>query len=169
MRRWRWLGIAAVLLACGWVLFARLAVWNERGNLRLAQEEIARGQLAAARRRLAGLAARPGALGGAAEYWLGICEAIDGDPAAALRAFGRVPAGFQFDSRGAVLEAQANLAQGRLHSAERRLEEFLARGGPNLGAVRARLGHIYRLQARSDDAKALLRASLAEAEDPVAF
>jgi hypothetical protein len=166
-RRWRWLGIAAVLLASGWVLFARLAVWNERGNLRLAQEEIARGQLGAARRRLAALATRPGVLGGAAEYWLGICEAIDGNPGPALQAFGRVPAGFPFDSRGAVLEAEANLAQGRLRPAERRLEEFLARGGPNLDTVRARLGHIYRLEARAGDAKALLRASLAEAEEPV--
>ena len=84
-RHWGRLGIAAVLLVLGLVGFARLRAWNDLGELRLAQEEIARGQLAAAQKRLTSLAARPGALAGAADYWLGICEALGGRPDAALR------------------------------------------------------------------------------------
>ena len=121
----------------------------------------------AAHRRLTALAARPGALGGAADYWLGVCEALGGRPDAALRAFARVPEGYAFDPLGAYLEAKANLSQGRLHAAERRLEQALARGGPGLDQVRDLLSEIYQIEVRFDDVKALLRASLAEAEDPI--
>src|SRR5439155_172224 len=79
-RRWRRIGILAVLLALAWALVARLETWRARGELRLAQQEIAQGHLEAARRRLAPLAARRGTLEGAADYWLGLCEALDGRP-----------------------------------------------------------------------------------------
>ena len=72
----------------------------------------------------------PGALGGVASYWLGVCEALGGRPDAALCAFARVPEGYAFDPLGAYLEAKANMSRGRLHDAERRLEQTLARGGP---------------------------------------
>ena len=165
-RRWRRLGILAVLLALAWVVFARLETWRARGELRLAQREIARGRLDAARRRLAALTARPGVLEGAADYWMGVCEALSGRPDAALRAFARVPEGYPFDPVGAYHEARANLARGRLHDAERRLEQVLARGGPGLDGVRGLLSHIYQMEVRFDDVKPLLRARLAEAEDP---
>src|SRR5207302_1005946 len=113
-RRWRRLGIVAGLLVLAWLLFARLETWKDRGELRLAQQEIALGRYEAARRRLTGLAARPGALGGAADYWLGICESLGGRPEAALRAFARLPQGYVLDPVGAYHEAKANLAQGRL-------------------------------------------------------
>src|SRR5580693_888022 len=102
-RRWRRVGIVAVLLAMGWALFARLDAWRARGELGLAQQEIASGRLKAAHRRLTGLAARPGELGGAAAYWLGVCEALGGHPDDALRAFARVPEGYAFDPLGAYL------------------------------------------------------------------
>ena len=165
--RWRWLGIAAVVLALGWALVGRLEAWRNRGELRLAQHEIARGQLGAAQRRLAALATRPGALGGAADYWLGICESLGNHPDAALRAFARLPEGYAFDAVGAYHEAKANLTQGKLHAAERRLEQALARGGPGLDQVRDLLGQIYQIEVRFDDVKALLRAGLAEAKDPI--
>ncbi len=168
MRRRAWgIGIAVVVLALGWTLFARLEAWSKLGELRLAQQEIARGQLGAAHRRLDVLAARPGALGGAADYWLGICEALGSSPDAALRAFARLPEGYVFDPVGAYHEAKANLTQGKLHAAERRLEQALARGGPGLDQVRDLLGHIYQIEVRFDDAKVLLRASLADAADPI--
>ena len=166
-RRWRRLGIVVALLALGWFLFARLELWRARGELRLAQQEIARGHLEAARRRLAALAARPGVLGGAADYWLGICEASSGRPDAALEAFARLPRGYAFDPVGAYQEARANLFHGRLHPAERRLAETLARGGPGLDPVLGLLRHILEIQARFDDVKPLLRAHLAEAVDPI--
>ena len=143
-RRWRRVGIGAGLLALAWVLFVRLDTWRARGELRLAQQEIADGRLEAAHRRLTGLAARPGALDGAADYWLGVCEALGGRPDAALRAFARVPEGYAFDPLGAYLEAKANLSRGRLHDAERRLEQALARGGPGRDQARELLSHIYR-------------------------
>ena len=79
----------------GLASFRPAAAWNNLGELRLAQQEIARGQFGAAHRRLAALAARPGALGGAADYWLGVCEAIGGRPDAALQAFARLPEGYR--------------------------------------------------------------------------
>lgn len=166
-RRWKRLGTLTVLLALAWVLFARLETWRSRGELRMAQGEIAQGRLEAARRRLEALAARPGALGGAADYWLGLCEALGGRPDAALRAFDRLPEGYPFDPVGAYHEAKANLDRGRLRDAERRLEQVLARGGPGLDGVRGLLSHIYQMEVRFDDVKPLLRGRLAEAEDPL--
>jgi tetratricopeptide (TPR) repeat protein len=156
-----------MLLALGWVLFARLEAWNNLGQLRLAQQEIGRGQLGSAQRRLADLAARPGALEGAADYWLGVCEALSGHPDAALRAFARLPEAYAFDPVGAYHEAKANLTQGKLHAAERRLEKVLAHGGPDLDRIRDLLSHIYQIEVRFDDVKVMLRASLADAKDPI--
>ncbi|HZW32443.1 MAG TPA: FG-GAP-like repeat-containing protein, partial [Isosphaeraceae bacterium] len=166
-RRWRWLVILAGLLALGWAGYARLDTWRARGELVLARQEIARGRLERARRRLTVLSPRLGALGTAADYWLGICEGLDGRPEAALRAFARVPAGYVFEPVGAYHEAKANLSRGRLHPAERRLEEALARGGPGLDRVRDLLSHIEQIEVRFDDVKPLLYASLATAEDPI--
>jgi tetratricopeptide (TPR) repeat protein len=166
-RRWWRLGILAGLLALGWAGFAQLNHWRVRGELVLARQEIARGRMESARRRLTALAARPGALGGDADYWLGICEALDGRPEAALRAFGRVPREYAFDPVGAYHEAKANLSQGRLHPAERRLEQALDRSGPGLDRIRDLLSHIKQIEVRFDDIKPLLRASLAAADDPM--
>ena len=166
-RLWRRLGFAVVLMALGWILFARLKAWNNQGELRLAQQEIARGELASAHRRLAALAARPGSLSGAANYWLGVTESLAGRPQAALEAFGQVPKGFAFGPVGAYHEARANLAQGKLLAAEQRLEQVLARGGSGVDQIRDLLGQIYQIEVRSDDVSALLGAALADAKDPI--
>ena len=166
-QRWRWLSITAIILVVGWALFGRLAAWNKRGELRLAQQEIAAGQLQAAHRRLVALAARPGALGGAADYWLGICEALGGRHDAALLAFARLPESYAFDPGGAYHEARANLTHGRLRAAEVRLEQVLASGGPGLDQIRGLLGHIYQMQVRFGDARALVRAGLVDGKDPI--
>ena len=166
-RRWRRIGIAAVLLALGWVIFNRLQTWNQLGALRLAQQDIARGRLEQAHGRLAGLAARPGAQGTAADYWLGICEALRNHPEAALRAFARLPDGYPFEAVGAYHEAKSNLTHGKLRSAEKRLEQALARGGPGLDQLRDLLNEIYQIEVRFADVKVLLRASLPDAKDPI--
>ena len=167
--RWSWrrLGIMTVLLGLGWIGFDRLKAWNNVGQLRLAQREIARGQFEPAYRRLAVLSAQPGALEGAADYWLGVCEALNNRPDAALRAFARLPQDYAFDSLGAYLAAKAHMTRGELHAAERRLEQALPRGGSDLGRIRDLLNHIYQIEVRFDDAKALVRASLADAKDPI--
>ena len=82
-------------------------------------------------------------------------------------AFARLPEGFVFDPVGAYHEAKANLSQGRLRAAERRLEEALARGGPGLDRIRDLLSEIYQIEVRFDDAKLLLRASIGDAKDPI--
>jgi tetratricopeptide (TPR) repeat protein len=167
-RRWRRLGLLAGFLGAAWALIVGIETVRARLEFQRARAEIARGGLEPARRRLAALAAaRPGALGGAVEYRLGVCEATLGRPEAALRAFARVPDGYTFDAQGAYLEARANLAHGRLRAAERRLEWSLARGGPDLGPVRGLLRHIYEIEVRFDDAKDLVRAGLAGAADPI--
>ncbi len=164
-RRWRRLGITAVLLAIAWLLFVQLDTWRARGELRLAQQDVAQGRLEGARQRLTALASRPGAMGGAADYWLGVCEALGGHPDAALRAFARLPEGYPIDSTGAYHAAKANLAQGKLHAAERCLEQAIARGGPGLSRIRGLLSQIYQIEVRFDDVKALLQAGLTDAND----
>jgi tetratricopeptide (TPR) repeat protein len=168
MRRRRlWLVIGAGLLALAWGAFTWIDARMARGELRLAQQELARGRVEVARRRLVALAARPGALGGAAAYWLGICESLAGDPEAALRAFERLPRGYAFDPLGAYHEARANQSLGRLHDAERRLEQALDQGGgPLRDRLREMLRRIYELEVRFDDVGALFRSALAEADDP---
>ena len=131
------------------------------------QQEIAHGQLGSAQHLLAALRSAARRLGGRADYWLGICEALASRPEAALRAFGRLPAEYPFDPVGAYHEAKANLSRGKLHPAERRLVQALARGGPGLDQVRELLSHIYQIQGRFDDYKLLRQASLADAQDPV--
>ncbi len=164
--RWRRIGIGVGLLSLGYALFVRLDSWRAQGELRLAQQDIANRRLQAAQERLTGLAARPGAVGGAAAYWLGICEALSGQPDAALRAFARVPASHAFEPLGAYLEAKANLSCWRLHDAERRLEQALAQPGPRQDQVRDLLSHIYQIEVRFDDVRLLHQASLADVEDP---
>ena len=166
-RGWSRLAIAMALLAMASVLFNRFGTWNNLGTLRLAQDEISHGRLEAAHQRLAALAGRPGVLGGAADYWLGVCEALRGRSDSALLAFGRLPAGYPFDCVGAYLEAKANLSQGKLHAAEQRLEQALAAGGPGLDQVRDLLSQIYQIEVRFDDVKSLLRGGLADAKDQI--
>src|SRR6516225_5550399 len=96
----------AVVLALVWGLYAGFEVWRVRREMNRAQAEIIAGRLNPARRRLAAVAAEhPGALGGAVDYLLGVCEATAGHDDAALTAFARVPAGFEFAPAGAYLEA----------------------------------------------------------------
>jgi tetratricopeptide (TPR) repeat protein len=150
-----------------WVAFAELSARRARSELQLAQYEIARGRLDSARRRLTGLAAHSSASGGAADHWLGVCESLAGRSDAALLAFARVPAGYAFEPIGAYHEAKANMTRGRLHAAERRLSQFIGQGGPVRDAIRGLLRRIYELEVRFDDVKSLLRADLAEADDPI--
>ena len=80
MRRWRRrvvmvAGVAALIagaiLALDW--------WTLRDSLARARSDIEAGRWARARGQLARLAAaRPGAMGGAIDYWLGVSEAIGG-------------------------------------------------------------------------------------------
>ena len=167
-RSWRWLGLIAIVFSgTGWIVVERVKAWNAVGQLRLAQQEIARRQLESAYRRLAVLSARPGALDGAADYWLGVCEALRNHPDAALRAFARLPVDFPFDALGAYLAARAHMTRGELHAAERRLVQGLARGGPALEQARDLLIEIDEIEVRFDDARVLLRASLGDALDPI--
>src|SRR3954454_7539948 len=100
--------VVAVLLA--WGLWRALDYLQLRGELLLARQDLSRGRFDQARIRLAALtAARPGALGGQLDYWLGVCESSSGRVDAALAAFARVPSGFVFDPQAAHLEAEANI------------------------------------------------------------
>ena len=153
---WRWYGSCSFSLAR-----------SKLAQLRLAQQEIAAANspppIGGSPRWRPG----PGLQEVAADYWLGVCEALGGRPDAALRAFARLPEDFAFDAVGAYLEAKSNLSQGRLHAAERRLEKTLARGGPALDQVRDLLNEIYQIEVRFDDDKSMLLASLADANEPI--
>jgi tetratricopeptide (TPR) repeat protein len=166
-RRWYWLGALAAALALAWALRAGFDDRRIRSELAVARSDIEHGRLEPARGRLAKLAAsRPGALGGAVDYWLGVSESAVGRSEAALRAFDRVPESFAFDTRGSCLEAQANLERGRLRAAERRLEKAIAWEGPDRERTRTLLIRVYQIEIRFEDVKTLLRARLADTEDP---
>ena len=101
-RIWRRFMLLATAGALVWCLAAGVATWRMQHELARAQSEIGAGRVEPARRRLAALAAsHPGALGGAVDYLLGVCEATGGRDEAALAAFARVPKGFEFASAGA--------------------------------------------------------------------
>src|SRR5262249_1041201 len=176
-RRWRWLVIVAGVVAPGWAGVGPLYSWGGPGGAGVGPwAGVGRagcgvgggaGALCGALGGVRGVGGGRGGAGGDGNYWLGICEALDGRPEAALRAFARVPAGYSFDPVGAYHEAKANLSQGRLHPAERRLEQALARGGPGLDRIRDLLSHIEQIEVRFDDVKPLLHAGLAAADDPI--
>jgi tetratricopeptide (TPR) repeat protein len=167
--RRRWLRLVLAAGALAWGLYAGFEVLRVRREVVRAQAEIAAGRLEQARRRLGPLsAAHPGALGGAVDYLLGICEATVGRDAAALAAFARVPATFEFASAGVYLEARSNLRRGRLRAAERRLEAALPRAGPDRDRLLPLLVRVYTTQARFDEVRELLRTRLSDAKEPLA-
>jgi hypothetical protein len=78
-RIWRRFMLLALAGALVWCLAAGLATWRMQHEVARAQSEIGAGRVEPARRRLAALAAsHPGALGGAVDYLLGVCEATGG-------------------------------------------------------------------------------------------
>ena len=122
-RRWRRLGIAAVLLALGWALFAQLDGLEGPGRATAGPAGDRPRPVGAALERLTALAARPGA-GRCGRLLAGD---LRGDWAAAPRPpcehSAGCPRAIAFDPVGAYHEAKANLSQGKLHAAERRLEQ----------------------------------------------
>ena len=93
------------------------------------------GRLDAAHRRLTGLAARPGALDGAADYWLGVCEALGRPP---RRRAPRLRPG----ARGLSLRAPRRLPRGQGQPVARAALRRRAapRAGPGSGRPRPRPG-----------------------------
>ncbi len=165
MKRRRWSRLVLLVGAVGlaWGLLAAVQAWWIRHQVARARAEIAAVQIGPARERLSALAtAHPGALGGTVDYLLGISEAMAGRNDAALAAFRRLPAAFEFDPDGAALEARANLEFGRLHAAESRLERCWAGGGPGRDRLIPWLIHVYERQVRFDDVARLLYSRLDE-------
>ena len=168
-RRGVLIGIILAAVPLAWGTSRAFRSYREAVELREARAEIDRGHLGPARQRLVRLlGARPGALGGRADYWLGICEALRGDPDAALSAFDRVPDDFRFDPKGAHLKAAACLERGRIRDAEACLEAVIDREGPSTPEVRDLLIRVEQVQVRFEDAGALLRDGLGTSEDPIA-
>ena len=169
-RRWRRLGLLAGFLGAAWAT-------GRRRRRRCGPGSISSGlgprspaaELEPARRRLAALAsARPGALGGAVEYWLGVCEASLDHPDAALRAFARVPDGFPFDTHGRLPRGAGEPRAGPAPAPPSGGSNGRWPGRPGPGPSRALLRHVYEIEVRFDDAKALvLRAASRDAADPI--
>jgi tetratricopeptide (TPR) repeat protein len=162
------LGAAVMLAVAGGAAAGIRTLWLH-SELRLARAELARGMVLPARKRLSLLAAaHPGALGGRVDYELGLAEAAIGNSPAALDAFGRLPDGYPFDARGAIVEARANLERGRLRLAESRLEQAISRGGSPQEMVELRqlLVRVYQIQIRFDEAIDLLRSGILADPDP---
>ncbi|WP_152054050.1 FG-GAP-like repeat-containing protein [Tautonia marina] len=169
MSRWRRrLGLTAVALALVGAALVGLDAWRVRVLLGVARAELAKGQVSLARDRLEALSAdRPGAAGGAIDYWLGISESILGRPDAALAAFDRVPDRFEYDAIGAYHEASSNLRRGRLRLAETRLVGALNREESDRNPLRDLLKRLYLIEVRIEDAIRLMRSALDEADDPL--
>ncbi len=105
---------------------------------------------------------------GEAAYWLGRCEQARNDTAAALEAWGRVPASSPFATRAAVGRAGMLTDTGRFAAAEAILEALPRGQDPDAPDVRQALELVYRLQGRMNDVRRLIVESWHGAPDPSA-
>ncbi len=168
VKRWHWPMVMGVVAVLGWGVWLGVRAWTLRVELRRAEAEVSAGRFVAARERLIALEqSRPGARGGAADYWLGICEAALDRDSEALTAFGRLPKNHVFASAGAFLEARANVNQGRIRAAECRLVPILANGYPDPHLLVPLLVRVYQIQGRFADVRRVYRRWLASAEKPL--
>jgi enediyne biosynthesis protein E4 len=169
--RWFWLlASPLVLLTAGWGVFRYYSSQDKRyrADLGQAKSDLAAGRLAHARARLRELAASRPADGEAA-YYLGRCEEARNDNAAAVAAWGRVPASSPFATRAAVGRAGSLLDAGQFGTAEAILEALPRGTEPDATEVRQTLELVYRFQGRMDDVRRLIIESWKGASDPTAI
>jgi tetratricopeptide (TPR) repeat protein len=144
--------------------------WWFRRELEEVRGEIARGRMAPALARLERLHRVPGAARSAeASFLLGMARWAAGQHDRALKAFARVPDGSEYDSQIAMFEAEAALRKGRLAEVEATLQRVLERTQQRYAPALEWMERAYRLQARFDDVRLILRARWKLTDKPVSL
>jgi tetratricopeptide (TPR) repeat protein len=159
--------VAVVIVFLGGVALV-LESWWARRELEVARSEIALGQMGPALSRLERLNRLPvAARSSESAFLLGMARWASGRFEPALEAFGRVPAGSEFEPKVAMFQAEAALRGGHLHEAEGQLHHVLALTEDTYVPALEWLEKVYRLQARFDEVRILLHKRLRLAEKPV--
>src|SRR5262245_50648666 len=126
---WLWLGGIVVVALASVVVGSRfLESRRIAGELSIARDEVNRGAIESALRRLRGLAAFQADRSHAeVMYWLAVCESARGRHTAALRAVDDVASTSPFADRAVLLRAGSERALGRFRDAEVTLTNALAK------------------------------------------
>lgn len=103
---------------------------------------------------------------GDVQYWLGACEMMDGNPEAALAAWGRVPDHAAEAPLADLSRGRLALETGRYALAETCLERAGRAGGETGAEGRRLLGRLDWITGRHDDYRALLRKDVVSQRDP---
>lgn len=164
-----WLGMGLVLFAAvgGALRFNQMRQASRA--LDRAKRELAAGRTAAAREKLAELAARwPN--WDEVQYHLGLCEQARGRGAAALAAWAKVDRVSPLAAKAAARRGRLLIDQGRFAPAEAVLEPALhaaeALDSSDATEVRAELELLYQFEGRTADARRLILQSWRAAHDP---
>jgi thioredoxin-like negative regulator of GroEL len=159
--------IVGVLLAAGGFI-AAVESRRIRSELEQALLAIASGAWGDALVRLEALAhARPGWARGEVDYLIGLCYWNRGQRPEAAAAFERVPPDSEFHPRSRLLLAEFLVLTWRFRPAEDLLAGLRERADVDQRQVLSLLVRLARMQARFDDVRSWLRASLPHADDPV--
>jgi tetratricopeptide (TPR) repeat protein len=165
----RGIGIVAVvtLLLAGTA--SGIGSWWSQRELEAARREIARGQMDSALNRLERASWLPRVERSPEEaFLLGMARWAVGRRQRALDAFARVPAGSEFEPKAAMFQVEAAVLSGRLRQAEERLRHVVAVTHEGYAPALLWLERVYRLQARFDDVRVLMRRRCMVAEDTIA-
>lgn len=156
-RRWLRIGCLVVgSLLLLWLASRAVATWHVEAVLRKARNETAAGQFQTARRRLVALS-RSSLANPEAAFLLGVCEYEEGNLAAALASWSRVPEGSPFAARASLAGAQTLVGDfGRFADAEPLLRS--AMNGRDATAVEARhaLFQLFFWQGRIEEMRPLI-------------
>jgi len=163
--RWRALALGLVILLASWAASRGYSAWQFRSTLNDADEEMTHGRLAAARKRLTGLAARwPGR--GEVALRLGLCEKEAGRIDAALDAWAQVGPGSPDAGPIALRRGMEALDHGRLAVAEESLEWALRERGVNRDEALSALARVLRIQGRLAELRGRLLDGLGHSTVP---
>jgi tetratricopeptide (TPR) repeat protein len=161
----------AVMLLCGLAIPIVAAwagaAWWRRTELDAARDDMARGRLAPALQRLERLEWLPPLTRTAEQsFLLGMTRWSAGRYQPALQAFARIPAGSELATKAAMFQAEAALRDGRLRLAEETLRRVIASPQPVYEPALDWLEKVYRLGARFDEVRDLLRSRLRTSSKP---
>ena len=136
--------VVAGLLWCAWRWWE---VRRDRTAMAAIEEQIENGRYGTASQNLTTfLARRPGS--DEATYLLGVCEAAQGRPGPADRAWSRVPLGSSFAPRAIFGRVQLEMERGRFAGAERIIKEALDDPRIDASSLPILLGPVYCNQGR---------------------
>jgi len=153
------------ILLAGWIAVQAIGAWRLRAELAEAQRLIDARRFGEARVRLARVEKR-WPMRGDVEYWLGLCEEIEGRPDAAMAAWGRVPARAREGPMAALARGRLALETGRYALAESCLDRANRAGG-EIGDEGGRLlGRLHWITGRHDEYQRFLRREVERQTNP---